>query len=98
MSLSWWAAPCQPLDTVAKNKASARQQMLTKPTGSLAVLEQVAIDLAAMQGCERPVLDSVWIAIFAGDHGVVAEGVSAYPQAVTGQMLRNFVALCSRNG
>lgn len=91
MSLSWWAAPCQPLDTVAKNKATARQQMLTKPAGSLAVLEQVAIDLAAMQGCERPVMDSVWIAVFAGDHGVVAEGVSAYPQAVTGQMLRNFI-------
>lgn len=92
MSLSWWDAPCQSLDAIASNKASARQQQLTKPTGSLGQLEQVAIDLAGMQGRERPSVDSLWIAIFAADHGVVAEGVSAYPQAVTGQMLRNFVA------
>ncbi|GLK89842.1 nicotinate-nucleotide--dimethylbenzimidazole phosphoribosyltransferase [Pseudomonas turukhanskensis] len=91
MSLSWWAAPCQPLDAVARSKAAARQQVLTKPAGSLAVLEEMAIELAAMQGRERPLLDKLWIAIFAGDHGVVAEGVSAYPQEVTGQMLRNFV-------
>ncbi|WP_137818399.1 nicotinate-nucleotide--dimethylbenzimidazole phosphoribosyltransferase [Pseudomonas sp. 2FG] len=91
MSLSWWAAPCQPLDAIASNKALARQQQLTKPAGSLGQLEQVAIDLAGMQGRERPSVDSLWIAIFAADHGVVAEGVSAYPQAVTGQMLRNFV-------
>lgn len=91
MSLSWWAAPSQPLDSVARAKALARQQVLTKPAGSLAALEQVAVELAAMQGREKPLLDSVWIAIFAGDHGVVAEGVSAYPQEVTGQMLRNFV-------
>ncbi len=91
MSLSWWEAPVQPLDVVAKGKAQARQQVLTKPAGSLATLEHLAVDLAAMQGRERPVVDSLWIAIFAGDHGVVAEGVSAYPQEVTGQMLRNFV-------
>ncbi len=91
MSLQWWQGPCQPLDHVARSKAEARQQKLTKPAGSLGRLEALVIHLAALQGRERPSLDKLWIAIFAGDHGVVAEGVSAYPQAVTGQMLANFV-------
>lgn len=91
MSLQWWQKPCQPLDHVARTKAQARQQQLTKPAGSLGRLEQVAVQLAALQGRERPSVDLLWISIFAGDHGVVAEGVSAFPQAVTGQMLRNFV-------
>lgn len=91
MSLHWWQGPCQPLDHVARAKAEARQRRLTKPAGSLGRLEALAIQLAALQGRERPTLENLWIAIFAGDHGVVAEGVSAYPQAVTGQMLGNFV-------
>jgi nicotinate-nucleotide--dimethylbenzimidazole phosphoribosyltransferase len=90
MSLQWWQGPCQPLDHVARAKAETRQQQLTKPAGSLGRLEALAIHLAALQGRERPVLDKLWIAVFAGDHGVVAEGVSAYPQSVTGQMLANF--------
>ncbi len=65
---------------------------MTKPTGSLGLLEQVAVQLAGLQGRLKPRVDHLWIAIFAGDHGVVAEGVSAYPQEVTGQMLANFVA------
>jgi nicotinate-nucleotide--dimethylbenzimidazole phosphoribosyltransferase len=64
---------------------------LTKPTGSLGQLEAVAVQLAGLQGRVKPSVGNVWIAIFAGDHGVVAEGVSAYPQAVTGQMLHNFI-------
>lgn len=92
MKLQWWQGPCQPLDHVARTKAESRQQQLTKPAGSLGRLEKLAIHLAALQGRERPSLDKLWIAIFAGDHGVVAEGVSAYPQAVTGQMLANFVS------
>ncbi|WAC44343.1 nicotinate-nucleotide--dimethylbenzimidazole phosphoribosyltransferase [Pseudomonas sp. SL4(2022)] len=91
MSLNWWQAPCQPLDYVARSKAIARQQQLTKPAGSLGQLEAVVIQLAALQGRERPRLEQVAISIFAGDHGIVAEGISAFPQAVTGQMLRNFV-------
>ncbi|MGQ7957152.1 nicotinate-nucleotide--dimethylbenzimidazole phosphoribosyltransferase [Pseudomonas sp. SP16.1] len=91
MSLHWWQGPCQPLDHVARAKAEARQQQLTKPAGSLGRLEALAIQLAAQQGSDIPTLERLWIAIFAGDHGVVAEGVSAYPQAVTGQMLRNFI-------
>jgi len=91
ISPNWWQSPCRPLDALARNQAQARQQQLTKPAGSLGQLEQLAISLAAMQGRERPSLERLWIAIFAADHGVVAEGVSAYPQEVTGQMLRNFV-------
>jgi len=92
MSLHWWQGPCQSLDPVARSKAQTRQLQLTKPAGSLGQLEQVAVHLAALQGRERPSVGRLWISIFAADHGVVAEGVSAYPQAVTGQMLRNFVS------
>lgn len=92
MTQSWWLNPCQPIDTQAVEQAQARQQQLTKPAGSLGRLESLAVQLAGLQGQVKPNLDQVWIAIFAGDHGVVAEGVSAFPQEVTGQMLLNFVS------
>ena len=92
MNHRWWLDPCKPLDTQALEQAAARQQQLTKPAGSLGRLESVAVQLAGLQGQVKPSLDHVWIAIFAGDHGVVAEGVSAFPQEVTGQMLLNFVS------
>jgi len=91
MNQPWWRDACQPLDSAAMEQARARQQQLTKPTGSLGQLEGLAVQLAGLQGRERPTLERVAITIFAGDHGVVEEGISAYPQAVTGQMLRNFV-------
>lgn len=91
MSEQWWQQGCQAADMVVRNKAQARQQQLTKPAGSLGQLEQVAIQLAALQGNQRPSIERISIAIFAGDHGVVAEGVSAFPQEVTAQMLGNFV-------
>ncbi|UVE16533.1 nicotinate-nucleotide--dimethylbenzimidazole phosphoribosyltransferase [Pseudomonas sp. LS44] len=90
--MSWWQQPVRPLNGAIRERALARQQQLTKPPGSLGRLERLAVDLAAMQGRERPSVERVWIAVFAGDHGVVEEGVSAFPQAVTGQMLGNFVA------
>lgn len=71
--------------------AVKRQQQLTKPAGSLGELEQLAIQLAAMQATETPCVDKVWISIFAADHGIAAAGVSAFPQAVTTEMLKNFV-------
>ncbi|MGP6433779.1 nicotinate-nucleotide--dimethylbenzimidazole phosphoribosyltransferase [Pseudomonas paraglycinae] len=92
MTQAWWLNPCKPVDTDAVENAAARQQQLTKPAGSLGQLESVAVQLAGLQGQVKPKLDQVWIAIFAGDHGVVAEGVSAFPQEVTGQMLLNFVS------
>lgn len=91
MSNAWWLNACKPIDTQAFEQARIRQQQLTKPAGSLGRLEQVAVQLAGLQGRVKPTLDLPWIAIFAGDHGVVAEGVSAFPQEVTGQMLHNFV-------
>jgi len=92
MTQSWWLNPCKPVDLNVVEQAAARQQQLTKPAGSLGRLESVAVQLAGLQGQVKPTLSQVWIAIFAGDHGVVAEGVSAFPQEVTGQMLLNFVS------
>ncbi|KRB05756.1 MULTISPECIES: nicotinate-nucleotide--dimethylbenzimidazole phosphoribosyltransferase [unclassified Pseudomonas] len=92
MTQSWWLNPCKPVDTQVVEQARARQQQLTKPAGSLGQLEALAVQLAGLQGRVKPSLEQVWIAIFAGDHGVVAEGVSAFPQEVTGQMLLNFVS------
>ncbi|QYY83690.1 MULTISPECIES: nicotinate-nucleotide--dimethylbenzimidazole phosphoribosyltransferase [Pseudomonas] len=92
MTQTWWLNPCKPVDLDVVEQATARQQQLTKPAGSLGRLESVAVQLAGLQGQVKPTLAQVWIAIFAGDHGVVAEGVSAFPQEVTGQMLLNFVS------
>lgn len=92
MNAAWWRAPARELDEAARAAALARQAGLTKPHGSLGRLEEVAVALAAMQGRERPRADRVRITVFAGDHGVVEEGVSAFPQSVTRQMLANFAA------
>ena len=86
----WWrAAPPRP-DEQARAAARARQERLTKPPGALGELEALAVRLAGLQGRARPTVDPVWITVFAGDHGVAAQGVSAFPQAVTGEMVRNF--------
>ncbi len=66
--------------------------MLTKPPGSLGRLETLATWLAAWQGRDIPRLDQVRIAVFAGNHGVAAQGVSAFPSEVTQQMVANFAA------
>ena len=79
-------------DSHAAESAAARQQVLTKPPGSLGRLEELAIWLARWQGRERPRLDRVTIAVFAGNHGIAARGVSAYPAEVTAQMAENFSA------
>jgi nicotinate-nucleotide--dimethylbenzimidazole phosphoribosyltransferase len=86
----WLAAPCRVPDQAAAEAAAARQDTLTKPPGSLGRLEALAIQLAGLQGTPRPAAGRVCIAVFAADHGVAAEGISAFPQAVTGEMLRNF--------
>ena len=70
--------------------ASARQAKLTKPPGSLGRLEDMAVWLARWQGRAVPRLDSVAVLIFAANHGVTARGVSAYPAAVTEQMVANY--------
>jgi nicotinate-nucleotide--dimethylbenzimidazole phosphoribosyltransferase len=79
-------------DAAAADAAALRQQALTKPPGSLGRLEELVIWLARWQRHEIPRLERVTIAVFAGNHGVAARGVSAYPQAVTEQMVANFAA------
>jgi len=85
-------ARIQPLDADAMRAAAARQGMLTKPPKALGRLETLSIQLAGISGKPLPSLTSKAIAVMAGDHGVVAEGVSAYPAEVTPQMVYNFVA------
>ncbi|GAB4186936.1 MAG: nicotinate-nucleotide--dimethylbenzimidazole phosphoribosyltransferase [Thalassobaculales bacterium] len=79
-------------DEAAGAAAAARQAVLTKPPGSLGRLEAAAIHLARWQGRAVPRLEDVRCVIFAGNHGVAARGVSAYPAAVTAQMVANFAA------
>ena len=86
----WYAAPPATRDEAAEQAARERQANLTKPPGSLGGLEEAAVRFAGFQGTPRPRLDRVRICVLAGDHGVVAEGVSAFPQAVTTEMIRNF--------
>lgn len=86
----WYEQPARAESESHRQTAMARQQQLTKPPGSLGVLERCAIQLAALQQRDRPALEAVDIAVFAADHGIANEGVSAFPQVVTGEMVRNF--------
>lgn len=90
MTNEWWTQPCASPDAASADAARARQRNLTKPPGSLGQLEDLAVRLASLQASECPKLERVWISVFAADHGVAEEGVSAFPQAVTGEMVRNF--------
>jgi nicotinate-nucleotide--dimethylbenzimidazole phosphoribosyltransferase len=89
-AMQWLNVPAAATDEAAERAARQRQTILTKPPGALGQLETVAIRLAALQATERPSADKIFITVFAGDHGVVAEGISAFPQAVTVEMMRNF--------
>lgn len=92
-------------DQAALDAALARQNMLTKPQGSLGRLEELAIFMAGWCGTARPQITSAQALIFAGNHGICAQGVNPYPQEVTAQMVGNFHAggaainqLCAANG
>lgn len=80
-----------PIDREAESDARLRQGSLTKPPGSLGRLEGLSIQLAAATGSPRPSVARKAIIVMAADHGVTAEGVSAYPSAVTPQMVLNFL-------
>ncbi|MDX8396168.1 MAG: nicotinate-nucleotide--dimethylbenzimidazole phosphoribosyltransferase [Mariprofundaceae bacterium] len=80
------------IDNQALEDARARQDILTKPQGALGRLEDVACWFAARQGKAIPSMLKAHISVFAGDHGVVEDGVSAYPSVVTGEMVKNFAA------
>jgi nicotinate-nucleotide--dimethylbenzimidazole phosphoribosyltransferase len=88
----WVYQPCPKTSASHREAARARQDQLTKPAGALGRLEQLAIDLAGLQHTDRPRAQRAPIIVFAGDHGIVAQGVSAYPQDVTIAMLSNFAA------
>ncbi|MDA8425403.1 MAG: nicotinate-nucleotide--dimethylbenzimidazole phosphoribosyltransferase, partial [Treponema sp.] len=78
-------------DRATEDSARERQSRLTKPSGSLGSLEELSVRIAGMKGDPRPRLGSGAVFVMAGDHGVCAEGVSAFPSEVTRQMLLNFV-------
>lgn len=79
------------LNTAVMQKTQFRLDRLTKPAGSLGVLEELAKQIAGITGKERPQLRSKVIFTFAADHGVTEEGVSAFPKEVTPQMVYNFL-------
>ena len=94
--IEWYLEPCAEISAELTEQAQQRQAQLTKPPGSLGQLEQIAIDLASMQAKIKPTVDRVEIAVFAGDHGIADHGitekaVSAFPQVVTTEMVKNFV-------
>jgi nicotinate-nucleotide--dimethylbenzimidazole phosphoribosyltransferase len=91
-SMKWIEDFCPTLDKGFEERAIERQSQLTKPPGSLGLLEEVAIRLAKLQQCDQPTLERIAITVFAADHGVVEEGVSAFPQEVTQQMVINFLS------
>ncbi len=83
----------RPPDAAAVAEARERQERLTKPSGSLGVLEELSVRLAGVAGvCPPPLPEPAAVAIFAADHGVHAQRVTPWPQAVTAQMVANFLA------
>lgn len=79
-------------DLAAAGSVAAREATLTKPAGALGRLEEITAWLAAWQGRHPPRVDRSRVCVFAGNHGVAARGVSAYPTEVTVQMVKNFLA------
>jgi nicotinate-nucleotide--dimethylbenzimidazole phosphoribosyltransferase len=97
--LSETLAEIRPLDAQALGEAWERQKRMTKPSGALGALEVIAAQLCGLaRACPPPVPEPAAVAVFAGDHGVHAQGVTAWPQEVTGQMVTNFLgggAVCN---
>jgi len=91
LQIHWLDKTIAPLHKTAQSKAMRYQDSLTKPRHSLGVLESLAIQFATWQGNYKPCLEQSHISVFAADHGIAAEQVSAFPQAVTAEMVKNFV-------
>ncbi len=93
MTLDRTLAAIRPADAAAMTAARELQARLTKPAGSLGALEDLSVRLAGLAGaCPPPMPEPAAVAVFAGDHGVHAQGVTPWPQEVTGQMVANFLA------
>lgn len=88
--MSWYLEPAASLDESVTQQALDYQLTLTKPPGSLGSLEDVAVKFSAFQKTLKPQLNKIHISVFAADHGIAANGVSAFPQAVTTEMVKNF--------
>jgi len=88
---SWYQTPCTKPCQKSAELAIARQTSLTKPQGSLGRLEEIAVKFASWQSKEIPVIEDIMVRVFAGDHGICAQNVSAFPQQVTMQMVLNFL-------
>ncbi|WP_405391920.1 nicotinate-nucleotide--dimethylbenzimidazole phosphoribosyltransferase [Streptomyces sp. NBC_01102] len=92
-------ANIRPLDAKALGEAWERQKRMTKPAGALGMLEIISAQLSGLSRmCPPPIPEPAAVAVFAGDHGVHAQGVTAWPQEVTGQMVANFLgggAVCN---
>jgi nicotinate-nucleotide--dimethylbenzimidazole phosphoribosyltransferase len=93
VTLETTVAAIRPADETAMAAARDHQARLIKPAGSLGVLEELSVRLAGLAGvCPPPLPEPATVAVFAGDHGVHARGVTPWPQEVTAQMVANFVA------
>jgi nicotinate-nucleotide--dimethylbenzimidazole phosphoribosyltransferase len=84
-------ANIKPLYAKSMAQAKERQDMLTKPAGSLGRLESLSIQIAGIQGKAQPQINRKAVIVMAADHGVATRGTSAYPQEVTGEMVLNFL-------
>ena len=88
----WYLAEAKAIDAAMMERAESYQLTLTKPPGALGQLEQLAIQFSGYQSRLKPVLETIEIVVMAADHGVAGENVSAFPQAVTGEMVKNFAS------
>jgi nicotinate-nucleotide--dimethylbenzimidazole phosphoribosyltransferase len=91
MPIERYISNIAPFDREAMQSARARQDILTKPQGSLGRLEELSVQVAGITGQPIPQIKHKVALVMVGDHGVVEEGVSAYPQSVTAQMVENFL-------
>ena len=88
--MNWLEKSISEISEQATQEANARQLQLTKPPGSLGKLEELAVMFSAVQKTQQPKIENIHISIFAADHGVANENVSAFPQVVTTEMIKNF--------
>ncbi len=88
--MNWITDTAKPIDNKSIDLALARQSTLTKPAGSLGRLEELAVAFSGWQGTEKPIIDTIQIVVFAADHGIATQAVSAFPQQVTVEMIKNF--------